>query len=226
MPLLFVVLVIVLIWVTGVPKLKGGTNANQSEEAGSMAPAFSTTNAHKEREIMDMYVKRGYSFDDAWRKSHEEIQKLGYYPCIPRMAYSVWYQGQFNSWCKTDDRTLETTKIDANKYNSYKSQMWYNGAKNYFAGSGYPGGVPDEVFFDMVYNHKWNRKREWEYEVYRPIPIGTLTTHPYLGDCEVVDYIFYGNPVNCGRYKLRVLKTGAITTDIAIGDHSLQKKNK
>lgn len=223
MPLLFIILVIVVVCICGV---EGSRNELRKRAIDPGRRSwFDLTNAAKEREIMDSYVKKGYSFDDAYVKTKTDITALGFTPCIPREAYSLAYQDKkcdTRGWMAGHRKPSDcTTDISFKEFDSERVAAWYSNAEAFFKDSGYPGGVPYDVFQEKVYNRK---KKSWEFEVYRPIPIGRYVTHPLLGECEVLDYYFYGDPVSSGRYKLRIVQTGEITTDIVIGDRDLQRK--
>lgn len=94
MPLIIAILVILVVFVSVRESKKKNDNLAAIREKDSRK-----TNARMEQQIVDYYMKRGYSFSDAYRKSYEDMVEAGYVPCIPRDAYSKNTKDQESSFC-------------------------------------------------------------------------------------------------------------------------------
>ena len=89
MPLVFAVLIMIVVFLNAKDSKKRAYKNSASYEKNRRK-----TNAKLEQRTMDTYMKHGYSADEAFKKSYEDMVLAGFEPCIPRSAY-----GKNSSYC-------------------------------------------------------------------------------------------------------------------------------
>lgn len=216
MPLVFAVLIIVVVFLNA-----KDSNKNRTRQSAIYAKEGRKTNAVLEQKIMDTYMKHGFSADEAFRKSYEDIMAAGYEPCIPREAYgenSSYCAGrngfapeEYDSWLVRDRRE---DIIDEWKCEHPKELMLDNNAIEARVYQNFPR---NEVEYIADIKRRGKRKRAE--------PIGTFIIHPRLGTCEILAHNWIGNSGE-GTYTLKVLKTGKVVTYVRIGDTTITKQGQ
>lgn len=178
------------------------------------------TNATMERNLVDYYMKHGYSFDDAFRKSYEDMVAAGYEPCVPRSAYSKNACGVQSSHCE-----------NPRKYDSFLVQQRRDTIVHRWT-KAHPGEpIPYESFDIEIYQNFPQSEAQYLHDLKvqsvksQAIPIGEYVIYPGLGTCEVLAHNYEG--VLSGTYTLKVLSSGKVVSYVKIGDSkiSLQGKN-
>lgn len=220
MPLVFAVLIILVLIV----------NARESSRKNANKSAFNEksrrkTNAKLEQRTLDIYMKHGYSFDDAFKKTYADMTSAGYDPCIPREAYNN-QEGIESSKCKG---------YDIERYDSLLVRQRRQDAITQWE-QDHPGthiskAAPEELEF-LTYNNF--PKTEWQYlhDVKRGAvrasaePVGTFIIYPRLGTCEVLAHNWIGDGASGGTYTLKVLKTGKVVTYVKIGDTKIRRQGQ
>lgn len=219
MPLVLAVLIIVVIFLNAKDSAKW--NAKQSALHEDWRRK---TNARLEQKIMDSYMKHGYSADEAFRKSYDDMIAMGYDPCIPRDAYkknssSCWKLGaggpqRFDSlWVKQrrDEAKSEWQQIHPDVHISEAS--------------------PEEID-RLTYKNFPTTEYAYLHDIKRSAskasaePVGTFIIYPGLGTCEILAHNWIGDGAAGGTYTLKVLKTGQIVTYVKIGDSKIRKQGQ
>lgn len=198
MPLVILVLFIVFLFVSA-----NDSNKKYNREITIREKDKRKTNAKMERKLVDYYMKYGFSFDEAFKKSYEDMVAAGYDPCIPRNAYednySIHYQSSFCDcpW----------------KYDS----SWVKQRKEVYAEA--------DVYRNFPKNDiEWSIDLKRQSLIKDTIPVGEYLIYPGLGTCEVIDFINLGT---VGYYTLKVLSTGEILRNtVKIGDPRITRQGK
>jgi hypothetical protein len=137
MPLIIVVVFIIFIFV------KLHEDKKEHDKLSAMRQKDRTkTNAVLERRLVDDYMKRGYSFDKAFRQSHEDILTAGYEPCIPRNAYSRNRNGVQSSYCD-----------NPSQYDSFWVQQRRNVLVREWTSSHRGEPIPYELIDEQIYTN-------------------------------------------------------------------------
>ena len=219
MPLIIAVLIIIVLFLNAKDSKKWNDRQSSIREKDCRK-----TNARLEQKIMDTYMKHGYSADEAFRKSYDDMLAAGYDPCIPRNAYRA---NSSNCW-----------EIGVGGYERFEShwvkqrreaavQEWLS--KN-------PGELPCNAPIDeidaIVYKDFPTTERAYLHDIERlrrrgqAEPIGTFIIYPGLGTCEILAHNWIGDGAAGGTYTLKVLKTGQIVSYVKIGDDKIQKQGQ
>jgi len=219
MPLIIAVLVILVVFVSVRESKKKNDNLAAIREKDSRK-----TNARMEQQIVDYYMKRGYSFSDAYRKSYEDMVEAGYVPCIPRDAYSKNTKDQESSFCgyngifsveKFDSFWVKEKRDEARRkwFESHNGELMPQEELDAAIYDGFPTSV-EEYMHDL----KRSAKRSEAY------PVGSYIIYPNYGTCEILAHNWIGDGSSGGTYTLRVLKTGETVSHIKIGDSKIRRQ--
>lgn len=220
MPLVFAVLIILVIYFNS----KDSAKRNAKRES-LHADHLRKTNARLEQSVMNAYMMHGYSADEAFKKSYEDMIAAGYEPCIPRNAYQL-----NSSKCSKIISDSEITRFDSYWVRQRKEAVIKEWCKNH------PGQYPHEAPLDkleaMVYDRFPTNENEYVHDIKRlsnrsrAASVGTFIIYPGFGTCEVLGHNWIGDGALGGTYTLRVLKTGEIVTHIKIGDDKIRKQGQ
>ena len=223
MPLVIAVLVILVLIFNA-----KDSNKNNARQSAIRERDRRKTNAVLEQRTLDMYMKHGYSFDEAFRKSYEDMIATGYDPCIPRDAYSKNRDGTQSSFCGY-------SFFEPEKFDSFWVRQRREDAKRQWQQS-HPGvhiskASREEIerltyvnypTTEFAYLHDIKRSTE----LAKAEPVGTFIIYPGLGTCEILAHNWIGDGATGGTYTLRVLKTGQIVSYIKIGDSRIRKQGQ
>lgn len=223
MPLVIAVLIILVIFFNTKDSIK-----NNARQAAIREKDRRKTNAVLEQQTLDMYMKHGYSFKDAFTQTYQDMVDAGYEPCIPREAYSKNVDGKESSFCGLNF-------FEPQKYDSFWVRERRRDAEREWQRS-HPGihisKAPPEVIERMVYKNFPTTEFAYLHDIKRSTmrlqaePIGTFIIYPGLGTCEVLAHNWIGDGAADGTYTLRVLKTGKIVTYVKIGDSKIERQGK
>lgn len=215
MPLIFFILliVVVLMWSKGVFERDASSNSFAAKEVRK-------TNAKRELEIMDGFVKKGYSLDEARSATAKMIIQEGFSPTIPREAYEIrsTFDGKVYGY---------RTKLYSRQYDSAAVRQRYDRAKYIWLLTHDKGEEMPEPSYDEIYNNFPKSLSDYKYEVERDrcligaFPKGTLVTKPGYDVCEVVGHteVLGGLGWN---YTLKVLRTDELI-HVSFKDTSIKK---
>ena len=217
MPLVIAVLVIIVVFLNAKDYKKRDDSASAIYEKDRRK-----TNAKLEQYTMDMYMKHGYSADDAFRKSYEDMISAGYEPCIPRSAY-----GKNSSHCKG------RYGFDVEYYDSFLVRDRRKDIKEEWKRE-HPSEemLSEEEIEVRIYQNFPKNNAQYIADLKRRSkrseakPIGTFIIYPGLGTCEIIAYNWIGDGTYGGTYTLRVLKTGKIVTYVKIGDSKIKSQSR
>ena len=224
MPLVFVVLIVLVIIFNTMESSK-----NDSKQSAIREKERRKTNATLEQKTLDMYMKHGYSFDDAFRKAYEDMVEMGYEPCIPREAYNKNRNGVQSSFCAYNGF------FNPEEYDSFWVQQRREEAKREWQRA-----HPDthinyasrEEIDEMTYDNFPVTEYQYLHDIKRStvrlsaIPVGSFIIYPGLGTCEVLAHNWIGDGAYGGTYTIRVLKTDQIITYVKIGDKKISRQGK
>lgn len=216
MPLIIAVVVIIFIFVKIYEGKKEG-----SKRSAMRTKDRAKTNATLERNIVDQYMKHGYSFDEAFHKAYEDIVALGYEPCIPRNAYSRNRNGVQSSYC-----------ANPRDYDSFWVKQRRNAIVQEWART-HPGErIPYETFDEQIYDNYPLTEAAYLIDMKvqtlktQAVPVGEYLIYPNLGTCEVIAHNYIGDGKFGGTYTLKVLSTGAIVSFVKIGDSKIKRQGR
>lgn len=219
MPLVFFVLVVIVIFVNISESSKSSARASAVREKN-----MRKTNARMEVNLVDMYMKYGYSFGDAISAAYEDLAVAGYEPCVPRSAYAdTAYNEQTSKLRPATNRE---------SYDSYNVKSRREQAQSEWKME-HPGKAIDFNAEEEIDRMTYAGFPSTEYEYLRDlkkqsvkintIPVGEILIYPGLGTCEVVGYTSLSEGYLNGYYKLKVLSTGEIITYVKIGDKKISR---
>lgn len=215
MPLVFAVLVIVVLFLNA-----KDSNKRYNTRASINEVNRRKTNARLEQRTLDTYMKYGYSFDEAFRRSYEDMIAAGYVPCIPRDAY-----GENSSAC------WSSTGEGPERFDSYWVRSRRDAAKEAWKQANPHANIyqaPDGEIERQVYRNFPTSEAEYLHDLKRvsqksqALPIGTFIIYPGLGTCEVLSRNWIGDGALGGTYTLKVLTTGKIVSNVKIGDERIR----
>ena len=223
MPLVIAVLVILVLIFNA-----KDSNKNDARQSAIRERDRRKTNAALEQRTLDMYMKHGYSFDEAFRKSYEDMIASGYDPCIPRDAYSKNCDGTQSSFCGYNF-------FEPEKFDSFWVRKRREDAEKQWQQS-HPGvhisKAPREEIEQLTYVNYPTTEAAYLHDIKRSTmrhqaePIGTFIIYPMLGTCEILAHNWIGDGAAGGTYTLKVLKTGQTVTWVKIGDSKIRKQGK
>lgn len=223
MPLVIAVLVILVLIFNA-----KDSNKNNARQSAIREKDRRKTNARLEQRTLDMYMKHGYSFDEAFRKSYEDMIAAGYDPCIPRDAYSKNGDGIQSSFCGY-------SFFEPQKFDSFWVQQRREEAERQWQRS-HPGthlvDADPNVIEAMVYERFPTTEAQYLHDIKRSTelakaePVGTFIIYPGLGTCEILAHNWIGDGAAGGTYTLKVLKTGQVVTCVRIGDNKIRKQGQ
>ena len=223
MPLVIAVLVILVLIFNA-----KDSNKNNARQSAIREKDRRKTNARLEQRTLDMYMKHGYSFDDAFRKSYEDMVAAGYDPCIPREAYKN-REGVESSLCGVYGGN------DVERYDSFWVKRRREDAKRKWQQS-HPGvhisKAPPEEIERLTYDNYPTTEFAYLHDIKRSTmrlqaePVGTFIIYPGLGTCEVLAHNWIGDGAFGGTYTLKVLKTGKVVTYVRIGDTKIRRQGR
>lgn len=217
MPLVFAVLIIIVIVLNAKDSKKRAYKNSASYEKNKRK-----TNAKLEQKTMDMYMKHGYSAEEAFRKSYEDMVSAGFEPCIPRSAY-----GKNSSYCKGK------YGFDPEYYDSYLVRDRRKDIREEWRRE-HPSEemLSEEEVERRVYRNFPKNNSQYIADIKRrgnrtqAEPIGTFIIYPGLGTCEILAHNWVGDGSLSGTYTLKVLKTGKVVTHVRIGDTKIRRQGQ
>jgi hypothetical protein len=204
-----VILVLIVIWI-----FVSNKESNQKAKRDEVNEAYDLrkTNAKLEQRILDNYMKHGVSFDDAYKKTQDDMVQMGFVPCIPRSGYSKNTDTVQSSKC---------TNIESYDSGEVQSRRWdiiFHYQKTH---TGHPDDLDEQIYKNFPTNRieqkYYSKVRKFEYSI---IPDGEYIVHPQYGTCEILGHS--KETALSGTYKVQVLNTGKITT-LQIGDKQIQR---
>ena len=226
MPLVFAVLIIIVIAVVS------HDNSKDSRRQAANNQKFSrNTNAAYERELLDGFLKQGYTFNEAYPKMIEALVEHGYEPCIPKDKY---IKGEHFETSMVRNPGGSDYSEGVGGYDSELVKM----KRRRLTGQQGHGGI--ENLNDVSYfarlserNPDAARRIEYDIELKRSIlfhetrfKIGDMLIYPNYGTCEVIDIEYNYNKTK-GWYIVKPLKKSSPlfgdTASIKIGDKSIRK---
>lgn len=219
MPLVFAVLIAIVI----ILNLKDSTKWN-ARQASLNEDYRRKTNARLEQKIMDSYMKRGYSADEAFKKSYEDMLAAGYDPCIPREAYGK------NSSCATGRGKTTVEQFDSMWVRKRREAVIEDWLRKH--PGKLPCHAPSNLIDAVVYNNFPTTEAAYLHDIERlrmrsqAEPIGTFIIYPGLGTCEILAHNWRGDGAAGGTYTLKVLKTGKVVTYVKIGDDLIRRQGQ
>ena len=220
MPLVIAVLVIIVL----IFNVKDSSK-NNARQSAIREKDRRKTNARLEQRVLDMYMKYGYSFDEAFRKSYEDMIAAGYEPCIPRDAYSKNRDGTQSSYCGY--HFFEPQKFDSfwvQRRRKYAEEEW----QQLHPGVHISEAPPEEID-RLTYSNYPTTEATYLHDIEHCAsrasaePVGTFIIYPGLGTCEVLAHNWIGCSAS-GTYTLKVLKTGEVVTHVKIGDSKIRRQ--
>ncbi len=221
MPLVIAVLIILVLIVN----IKD-SNAKNATESSIYEKSRRKTNAKLEQRTLDMYMKHGYSFDEAFRKACEDMVSAGYDPCIPRAAYKKNSAGTQSSFCGyTFFRPEEFDSFLVQQKREDAMREWQQDHPDIHISE-----APPEEIERMTYDNF--PTTESAYLRYlgcssmksKAEPVGSFIIYPGLGTCEVLAHNWIGDGYYGGTYTLKVLKTGQVVTHVKIDDKRIERQ--
>lgn len=222
MPLVIAVLVIIVLLMNA-----HDSNKKSARDFANREKDRRKTNARKEQGIVDFYMKHGYSFEDAFKNSYNDMIEAGYSPCIPREAYSKNNNGVQSSFCGFG------TLFDVEKYDSFWVTQRRNSARRHWREE-HPNGeeLSPEKLDELVYENYPNTVYAYLNDMKRltnidqAYPVGSYIIYPSLGTCEILEHNWIQNGIMGGYYTLKVLTTGQIVKYVRIGDKQIRRQGK
>lgn len=228
MPLVIAVLIFVVILLNG-----KDANKNNARRSANRAKDSRKTNAELEQRVLDTYLKHGYSFDDAFSQTYQDMIKAGYEPCIPREAYYVT-EDEDNVWSSfcSDGRARWTNGIKGRFCPGIYDSDWVKDrqiavVRSWKANHG--EDISSEKLDELTYTNfptsEWAHQRDLNIRanMSKAEPVGTYVTYPGLGTCQVLGYNWIDGGASGGVYKLKVLKTGEMKY-VKIGDDKIRRQ--
>lgn len=211
MPLIIAVVAVIAIFVIVRDNAK-----DRARDAANYEKSSRKTNAEKERQILDSFLKRGESFDDAFVKTQEAMSDLGYDPCIPKNAYGTDFSGM-----KIVGQSDETSYIgnvserfDSDFVKMRKRQLARN--KSDLTEANIYRNFPKNI-------HEYNQCLRADTLQMQAVQVGETFTYPGYGTVEVIGHRYLN--ASTGFYDVKVLRTGEIVTTIKIGDDKIRQLN-
>lgn len=213
MPLVIAVVAIIVIFVV----IKDG-NADRDRKNANYELFRRKTNAEKERETLDGFMKQGKTFDEAYSATQAEMCRLGYVPCIPKDAYGTDWAGTKEIWGGEETSYIgdPSGRFDSDAVKTRKRLLLEE-------------GLP--LTEENIYANFPSNNVEYEKELKRQtvrfaaIKKGEWFTYPGYGTVEVIGHEYSPLTPGHGYYKVKVLQTGEIVTDIKIGDSKIRRIN-
>lgn len=217
MPLVFAVLIMIVVFLNAKDSKKRAYKNSASYEKNRRK-----TNAKLEQRTMDTYMKHGYSADEAFKKSYEDMVLAGFEPCIPRSAY-----GKNSSYCEGK------YGFDPEYYDSYLVRDRREDAQEEWRLE-HPREdmLSDEEIERRVYQNFPKNNSQYIADIKRrgvraqAKPVGTFIIYPGLGTCEILAHNWMGDGASGGTYTLKVLKTGEVVTHVRIGDSRIRTQGQ
>lgn len=219
MPLIIAVLIILVV----IFNLK-----DSSKRANRMSAVYANTRrktcAYMEQQILSKYLLYGLPFDEAFRKTYQDMVDAGFDPCIPKDAYSGTSSDYASTHLSKDFYEYDSAWVR----DLYKSK-WTHGRSKYY--KSHPV-VPEYAYHDPmeIYKEIHENFPTTDYEFSKAmsrielenltVPVGSFLIYPDYGTCEVVGYT-YSYDKTRGWYKLRVLKTNEVVDTVPIGDSKI-----
>lgn len=174
------------------------------------------TNAEMERGLVDWYMKRGKSFDDAFQLSKEDMQRAGFEPCIPKDAYKLKIGNSDNietSECygyeRFDSTAVKNLKQDYRNQCRQKGVEWTKEGECEYV---YSEKLPVSAAQYAAYLHRQNTTHQHE-----SVAVGKYFSYLGLGTCEVIALDF-----EHAMHTVKVLSTGEVR-QIPFGDKKITK---
>lgn len=223
MPLVIAVLIILVLIFNA-----KDSNKNNARQSAVREKDRRKTNARLEQRTLDMYMKHGHSFDEAFRKSYEDMIAAGYEPCIPRDAYTKNKDGTQSSFCGY-------SFFEPQKFDSFWVRQRREDAERRWQQS-HPGvhlcDADPNVIEAMTYRNFPTTEAQYLHDIKRSAelakaePVGTFIIYPGLGTCEILAHNWIGDGAAGGTYTLKVLKTGQVVSYVKIGDSKIRKQGQ
>lgn len=223
MPLVLAVLIILVIILNAKDSIKNNARQSSIREKDRRK-----TNAKLEHRILDAYMKHGYPFDEAFRRSYQDMIDAGYDPCIPRDAYKN-REGVESSSCGVYGAD------DVERYDSFWVKQRREDAKREWM-QAHPGvhisKASQEEIDRLTYGNYPMTEAGYLHDIKRSTirakaePVGSFIIYPRLGTCEVLAHNWIGDGAAGGTYTLKVLKTGQIVKYVKIGDTKIRRQGQ
>lgn len=222
MPLIIAILVIIVVLLNIRDKERTNSKLSANREKDRRK-----TNAALEQQTLDMYMKHGCSFEEAFRKTYADMISAGYSPCIPRQAYNKNQDGVQSSFCAYKGF------FNPEGYDSFWVQERREQARRQWQQdhpSIHLAFAPREEIDRLTYREFPKTESQYLYDLKRSAakasaaPIGTFIIYPELGTCEVINHNWVGGGAFGGTYTLRVLETDQIVTHVKIGDDKIRRQ--
>lgn len=210
MPLVIIVFVIVAVVVIGLDSSKSKSRTLTWHENWRRK-----TNAHLEQALMSRNLLYGLSFNEAYRKTCQQLTEAGYEPCINISEYEV-YDGVWSSATKGFLKDYDSLHVKGLKEEAYKKHPFRTAPHPLLKGVEILAPSDLELFESVYRGFPTN---EWEYIRAvkqgslrtKVVPVGGMLVYVGYGTCEVVSHN-YNHDKTSGTYTLRSLKTGEVIT--------------
>lgn len=214
MPLVFAVLLIIVLWTSGVKNIRESKESKEREDWGHRK-----TNARKENLLACeyYYTVEGATQEQAIAYSHRKIRELGYQPCLTDRHYFTggeivfWYSELAKQYQK-DNRTLPIKSMLIDEYtilhaNSYSVQKRLCNARTSYVAKNLPIPKTRAVFgnydlgeyedyeHDAIYSEWPTSWMNWLDEdlkgyAFAKFKTGDEVVHKTLGAGEVINVYF------------------------------------
>lgn len=229
MPLIIAVLAIMVIFLNG-----KDSNKKNARDAANRAKDSRKTNASLEQRILDTYLKYGYSFDDAFRQTYQDMFAAGYEPCIPYDAYvktkngwsSLASDGSGEWWHNDYGHRPFCPGIYDSEWVRHRRRAIIRSWEKNHPKEDISSEELERLTYENFPKSEWGHQRDINISanMFKAEPIGTFIIYPGLGTCEVLGYKWIKDGAAGGTYRLKVLKTGEEVTYVRVGDEKIRKQ--
>lgn len=209
MPLIILILAIIVVFVCAHDRKK-----EHDRTTANYAHSRRKTNALKEQDVLDSFLRQGLTFDEAYNATQRQMCELGYDPCIPRNAY---YAGSVDG-CFHSDSHVESSCLFgfgnvATKYDSPAVKSRWEQIRS-------EGRIPtdEEIYAGFPKNDaEYIAQLKISTVKLQAVAIGDCFVFPKYGTVKVIahDFLF-------GYYTVEVLSTGK-QLRIKIGDRRIRR---
>ncbi len=213
MPLVIAVLIIIVVCLNAKDSSK-----KTAYKSGQFARDTRKTNALLEHKLMYYYMSHGYTWDDAYELTKQDIIDRGFEPAIPKSEYVK------NSTLlgKRDEDDPFGMIISWKSHGDFDSAYVKDRRRQIEEHEKLSLDAP-ELYDDMPSDeYEYSRYLKIRSSEYRSIDIGKWVSVPDHGTCEVVGYTTNLRGERSG-YKLKSVKTGEIVEGYKIGDSRIQQ---
>lgn len=185
--------------------------SNQVDNAaGDYAISARKTDAIREQEILDGFMKQGYTFDEAYQKTLEECPQRGIQPCIPKHEYGygklTHLLNGFTSYCEEPER-FDSEEVKRRREEAKRNRKPIGSSEIY-----------REFPKDQAAYKQQLKKEAVQVTLVKK---GGCLVHPLYETCQVIDYDLSPDGTS-GSYVVKQLSTGK-TLQIDIKDKRIRK---